>query len=243
MPSSVRSTFAGLEVKTVRFQNPATQHVINIAGVMHLAHDSFWANLQDFMNQASKEGVLHLEGVKGFVGPLSEEESEKVDSLKSMASISLKMAEITKLTFQKAGLKIEGLNAKNIDADVLSVARRMTVESLKSMSEAVDKFEELKESESEVGKVMVWVIKNMGWVQIIQKFFKTFSPAALNTDPAILDYRNEIAIEAALKETKPVTLVWGAGHIPGMTKLLNAAGYVEVASGWNVAVPRSYKLS
>jgi len=242
MPSAVRSTRFGLEVQTVQFTNPRTHHDINIIGVVHIAHSSFWTQLQEKMNEASKDGVLHLEGVKRSMGPLREKDSERVDKLMKMAGISQKLAKLTKLTFQKDALKVDGLNAKNVDAYAEDVARRIDEQTLAKMSASAEKIASSKAKEEDLATIVVWVLKNMGWIGNVQKFVKFFSPTSLSMDSAILDYRNKIAIGEALKEKEHVTLVWGAGHIPGMTRLLKRAGYIERGSSWATAVPSSYQV-
>jgi hypothetical protein len=246
MSSYIRNTLSGLKVKSVRFQNPESGHVITIVGVMHIAHQNFWASTRVSLAASVNAGhVIHAEGVKPFVGPLLETDQRKVSMLAKLASVSLFFAELTGLPYQRHGLPMDGLNAKMIDADVLTLVRLLEEEDLMEVSSQVDKMVKAPDEKQRraLAVSLLWALKNQKLVQGIGKLLRPFSGLPdVNLTAAVLDYRNEFAVSAAVKETKPVVLLWGAAHIPGMSDLLGKAGYVVDGEFWDVLIPRSYKV-
>lgn len=87
-----------------------------------------------------------------------------------------------------------------------------------------------------------WIFKNFGArVSILRILGGLVNRLITGESRLIVNHRDSVAIQAVFDQMKPgssFVLLWGAGHLPGMRKLLKAAGFQDspTQSMWRTAL-------
>jgi hypothetical protein len=243
--ADIRNTKRGLEMRTRRYRNMKTGHSITLIGVIHLAHPSFWKNTERKMISAARDGVVHYEAVRkddsGKTIPAHI--AERIEKLKTLSAASTIGAKLTGLMFQKDGIDYTGNTSwKNVDLTVVEVAESLDSDTLKKTAEELENLTKdiTQEQQRMLGKAFLFMFRHFALINRAVGIKKLLNPSML--DKVILEKRNRYAMHYALKEKKPLTLVWGAAHLSGMGKILERAGYSLVGQDWELAIPADYKL-
>jgi hypothetical protein len=243
--ADIRNTKRGLEMRTRRYRNMRTGHSITLIGVIHLAHPSFWKTTERKMISAARDGIVHYEAVRrddsGKTIPAHI--ADRIEKLKALTSASTIGAKLTGLMFQKDGIDYPGNpNWKNVDLTVVEVAESLDSDTLNKTAEELENITKdiPEEQQRLLGKAFLFALRHFTLIHRLTTIKKLVNPSVL--DKVILEKRNRYAIHHALKEQKPLTLVWGAAHLSGMGKILERAGYSLVGQDWELAIPADYRI-
>lgn len=203
---------------------------ITLIGVTHVADAALYAKAQQYVEYRERAGaVVHAEGVQPSTDPMSDAERDLVERLGVAVSSgrALVTALVTALGFsdQKAAGFDPWSNPSWVCTDVtgLQLLRAMRdpvawVEQHEEVAEV--RLEQLPErAQSFVTTAVRFGLRHPVGLRLLSLSLPGKEHAAL------LDLRNQTAIQAALAEPRDVVEVWGLGHLPGMGRLLCRNGY------------------
>lgn len=240
----IRSHTTGLQAATHTFFNPKKLHRVTIIGVQHVAHDDFWDEINNALTEADEEGAIHFEGVapsNNVTDPLLK---DKIAVFNAVLHHVDNLPELLNLTHQKD--RIDRSRFKNgsvHDTDIQTVVSEMNFfqyQGVKLLLAAVN---------ATGGNLSTMT------PDFPEKMFKTIMDRKTNSKAGfdvlrlqsfakkhMLEARNTIAVNAAVKEDKDVTLLWGAAHTPGIGAQLESAGYVLIDTMWRTVIPADHKI-
>lgn len=232
----IRKTKAGIELATVRLENPKGDRSVTVIGVQHIATQASWdrdiAHLRELEAAGAK---IFLEGVLPVEGELSAEDGERVAALQGTMGTQKFLADVTGLTHQKAAFTAAGTTWKPYDIPMLELVRELKDSTIRRLQKAAKLDEEDLKAAPELA---------LGLLRLLP-FIPTMLSRILSGDLTknIIDRRNEYAVDGVLRTTTDHrVLYWGAAHLSGMVKLLRQQGYTVTSEEWRVVLPASYKV-
>lgn len=224
----------GLQFPTMLFQHPSGKRVM-LVGMMHLADETFYTGVQRRLDQLDASWEVHLEGVRPFVGPLTEDDANRVRTVTTLASFSAVIAGHLKLAGQGSSLKRRP-GWKTYDVNALDVAAGFPAFSSESIERLEAKQAELTE-DAELEKFRMRLRRPLPRLRFAML---SLLPPIRRIIDAIVHQRDQYAFDHAMQTDANVALVWGALHGRGIGKRLAAAGYRLTAIDWDTAIPASY---
>lgn len=244
----VRRRRGSVEAATVGFAHPGTGHRIVVVGVLHLGTQAYWDRLGADLAAAEQAGwAIHTEGVSG---PTRQERLaatpqtlEHWDNLTDLVQMTRKVGEATGLVHQGDGLTLPG-SATRVDLTLPQVAERLDPAQVERAARRLDG----------VDLTLSADLPERAY-RITSRTFANALTLALSLPSGlwgllglgrgldrrvVLDTRNLYAVSAAVAvQEQPVLLLWGAGHLPGMARLLHEHGYRPSVHQWRPALHAS----
>jgi hypothetical protein len=217
--------------RRVDLTHPDGRTVILI-GVAHVAPDRYWHHLrEECAAHLRAGGIFHLEGARDpapeVAAAMSRRQVARMKQLDFAADLSRRIAATLHLTGQGAGLVTylrDTGQATIIDTDVATMMRGWFKPPLfigRCVTRVIDSLVQHPDFAATLASQLgQGDTGNPGVVTAIGLWLLTgVSQRTLVHD------RNQLAISAAVAATRPVMLVWGGRHLPGMIQLLQSAGY------------------
>jgi len=227
-----------LQIAVHAYRHPTTEHQISVVGTAHIGDDHYYRQVAEFVSAREAEGaVVHYERVRkgageqmaDFTGP----ERHVLDIFRALATGQRRLGMFLGLTHQFARLtpRDEWLNADMTDLELI---RALGVDGAPRRVPPVDElFDELE-------RAPWWFAA--GFRTLVRALLRlaTWSAPRLrwrNRWPdsrIVVDARNQLAVQAALSapQDRPLVMIWGAAHLPGIGALLAASGYARTETRW-----------
>lgn len=253
---SIRKRRGNIETAVVRYTSPVRKP-ITVIGMQHIADASFYDTVAEEIKALQGEGaVVHYE----LTGPGSDEELEQLprelvglvrelreNGERRRAEGAAKLSDLLGLASQHRlydqYADTEGWeNHDFTDAQMASYfgvrSMRKMMESSTSMMKMLDQDDERVRRWS--AKIMLFLIRHINVLYPLTNLVTSLRPRKAAEQAIILDMRNSVAVNAALKaaEERPVVMPWGAGHIPGLTDKLAEYHYRVDEVRWLTALRR-----
>lgn len=213
-----RTNYQGAQVPRLIFKNDNGHRVV-LQGMIHIGDKSFYERLlKDFH---SFKGEIHLEGVS------NKSDSDSAEVLRRLHSLLANVLGVSlqKETINKSILVKEPEKFKNYDLDFVDVQEEINemIVMIKGMLEEKDMAESLF-----TNRVFMKALSLSFFLSNANKTRKM--PIKMET---IIDGRNDYAVSKVLNNPNDVMLVWGAAHLPGMSKILIDNDYDLVDIQWD----------
>ncbi len=239
--SNLRTMKGDVQTPVVYFLNQNTKRMVILVGVVHLGEKSYYAQIRELL--ASLDGFTVL---YEWIKALSDEEKSKlteksekiVKEFESYGKSSRMICEILGLQPQKEGLPIE---AKWINTDVraFELINYFVNHNLNFMKD-IGKIEKLLGAESD--QVLdKWLLngtfKRIIVVMVFAGFYSKLTRKRRLKHDFLINQRNVVAVEGIREHLAKgnVVAIWGAGHLPGIAKMLKQDGFSVVGKEWYTA--------
>lgn len=228
-----------LQTPTVTLYNVKTKKRLVVLGMMHVADKEYFAGRLNQIKDFERQGYVVLyEGVGRADQEQIQQEPEEVRRAYEYMLKSLRFRDLVcallGVVNQSAVLRPQ-MGWINTDVDLLSLIRRIEDAGGKQLWSAelddlvaqLDKDEDAQEMTKVILDHMLVRLPYLSSVKLYNWLFgrKAHRQTQI-TLGALLGWRNQVAVEGILKYLDhDVVAVWGAGHIPGMLRLLRRHGY------------------
>lgn len=211
------------EIQTPQHTFTNGKRTIVLYGVSHIAEQSFWVITRDRIQDLENAGYeVHYEMVKN---DMDNPPMEGVLDYKALSGIF-------KLQSQKDGL-IYGDTWKRTDITTSQLYAQSDMEKVRhlgvKMTEAMTAIKALDPAPTGFLRFL------MKAVLTVSRFIKQGSLAGIPRS-IIVDQRNGVALNAALRAKGNVVAIWGAEHLPGISAGLRAHGFRHVNTAWTTAI-------
>lgn len=231
----IRKSKAGIELATVRMENPNGDRSVTLIGVQHIATQASWdRDIAELRKLEAAGAKIFLEGVRPAEGKISEEEASRVEAVTGLMKMQKILADATGLTHQKAAFTEAETTWTTYDISMLELVSELKPSTIRRLQKAAKLDNDDLESFPEMALTLLRLLP----------FIPTMLSRIFSGDLSkhIIDRRNEYAVEGVLRSNVDHrVLYWGAAHLSGMVKLLREAGYTVTAEQWRVVLPASYK--
>ena len=227
----IRKSYRGLETRNQSYVD-SNGRTITISGAMHLSTPEAWKSLIAYLVEAERNGAsIHLEGVQPVPDVvLTEQEQKGITVISGLIKMGKSFAAITGLQHQTDAF-LDAPKWEKHDLNLLEVVKGIDDKTVNLIAGfPVD-------SINISGKRAVNSLRNINLTRIAGFFI----PMVRRLMSALIDSRNEYAINKAIETKGDVVLFWGAAHLSGMHKLLVKAGFKPAKTEWRVVLPNSYK--
>lgn len=227
---NIRLWKGDLQVRTHHFYNPYTERYFHLIGVCHMASYEFWKSTQAKVAELEEVypgSEVHMEGIFH-------------DVEKDLAMVSrhghARLGRALRLPYQSEGLTY----GKHWIRTDLTLSQ-----ALAKMKDPETFVKKLREGATASLEAADFIDGNKPWVRKLSRSLFRYG-LALTALPffkspeqdVIIDIRNRHAVSTMLTSGTDIITLWGAGHLKGMTKILEGAGYTKISSQWNTCVPR-----
>lgn len=233
-----------LVTASLSFIHPYTLHQVEVIGVVHLARQDYWDALGERLENLEDRGwAIHLEGMS----PPTPQECLSVPAdvtqhwrnLQRLTGLSGRVAAQTGLVHQRHGLTLPDA-ARTFDMTLPTVAARLDREEVATLADLADDLD-LRLAADATDWLVLTASRRFGQNLTTALTRRNGLWSLLGTrrapDPTVIvQTRNVFAVECAVNDPQPVVLVWGAAHLPGMTRLLRGRGYFLSEPSWSPAV-------
>lgn len=235
--SFVRFRNGGLQTPILRFEHPITKRRITLVGVIHIADAPYFKAIQEAIDE-SRDDVVLYESVKPLEewerSTLTKREQEALAELEQFKRIVNVIADICGLTFQKDAMSYRD---SWINADI----------STKGLVEAFAKYDvRLLPKESSAQKLMEGgdltklifhtALAHLVPIIVAVAALTPFTKNKKKEKNIVLDKRNKIALHHIASHTeRDITTIWGAAHLPGITRGIKRLGYAQTSKEWLTA--------
>lgn len=246
---NMRNVDGKLQTPIVYYENPQTNRVVVFIATFHYADAAYYAAIQEVIDSLKGYKVLY-EGV----GKLSSKEELSLTMVEQKIAEEFnkafqameKIGSIMELTNQRDGLAYND-SWLNTDMSMYHMIWKFGQKDL-NLLERSPNFEELLDDKMEHGiaRWLINILLNRAVpLAVILNILMFFSKNNRDVRSLVLDARNEIAIDAIFKNLIDgnVATIWGAGHLPGIEKILVNQGFREVRRDWfTVYTKRKYSV-
>lgn len=205
--------------------HPVTGRSVMLLGTMHIGHAGYFSRLSRVLARHQATGAeIHVEGISS--NPrcgLSAWECERLDEVDSWADPETAgaAAALLSLDSQGANLRVPA-GARNIDFTQVELLRRVGEDNFRRLLAP--------QPASPGGR------SAGGLVRAALRFQMRHGRAlrGRRVNRVVITERNRLAFVGATDALTrgDVVLVWGADHVPGLTRLFRASGYRVSAEDW-----------
>ena len=227
---ALRTRDGAMDVATDIYSNG--ERFVALAGVCHIADQSFWDNLNKRI--AGYEDMGYSVQYERIRNDLTKEEVAKVKGGTGTSELYEKLAEIAHLQAQSNAITYldhwENTDIAMSEWLKLGKQAREMMAILAEMSTALDTLVKLGGKER-VGRDLRLGLR---WMPVVQHLI----PRNRELNSMVIELRNKIAAEALLKAEGNVVSIWGAGHLSGIGKILRSNGFHRESRVWSTAVSR-----
>lgn len=223
-----------LHVPVVDFVNTDTNQKVSFLGCIHIGDNGFYRTLEHIIAQSPNTLVL-CEGTRETFT-----DQEKIDK-HPYTLIAKLIGVVTQFTMHYQ--PTWEFNDHEEKLSQLSRIFKILQKKNKDGKTFEEVIKELKpESKKKIGRLLATLILNMTFLKIITSFKKKKWRDKV-IEHVIINMRNEYAIKHVdtKKDHPHLILLWGAGHLPGMEKLLRERGFKRTYSKWIPAFTRLKK--
>lgn len=231
------------------YTHPEYENQVSLFGMIHIAQPHYYQGIQTWVDWTDKGGaVIHYERVKRAT---SEELQASPRSVRAKAAHMESFMKSLYGWFDSFGLvkQSEAMTYRphweNHDASILDLAERIGSSVIRRNLIAVKVIELMFRRTGPDTKqdFLVSALHNILSDDNGHEDTKRRLSGILvgNSDGAVVDYRNDIALTAFDDQQRvapgsDVTLIWGAGHLPGLGKGLENRGYTKAYEERVVAI-------
>ncbi len=219
--------------------NRETGSTIGFVGMIHAGNQEYYDDIAEYLRGAEKRGsVVHYEGVKKAVeGDELPEEwvEEAAEAFGQALPADLIIRHVRDAKKQREALAYQD-HWQNHDVSMHEVVQRLGSE---VVSEFVKDAGSISKAESEFGpekfgKFLRKVLLALPTLAPLKDLLKL---GDRRMHDVIVTYRNEVALRAVRRQIaaepgRDITLLWGAGHGPGVIKGLERLGYRKLGTTW-----------
>lgn len=219
---------------------------VDLVGMIHVAEPAYYEAIQGFVDRRAHEGaVVHYEGVKRVSKEQFRQAPRQVRQNAALSRMALRdlyhmVSDVDGLVHQGKGITYRK-EWKNNDATILDQGAsmsRLAVDSLYASTRI------LKLVNRVVGKEMMHQLLRESLRGIDESDGKPRGIrriGAASREDFVIRKRNEIAIAALDEELHDnpdtdVLLMWGAGHLPGMSHEVENRGFVQTDEQYLTAI-------
>lgn len=250
---SVRTTRHGaFQTAVVSYAHPVTGQAVTVVGTSHIADSGYWRHISALIGGLEDTGaVVHYESTRlptveerVYLNP---KEILALENLEVMADLQKLMADLLGAVHQHAGLPPRA-GWENTDFTVVEMIRALGSENIPTFPPGLDVVgwmrSMLETSRLPLAKRLCVRVFSL-FLGLILRFYPFVMPALEVVTGerwnsfrknVILDDRNRVAVGAATRAGRPVVMVWGAGHLPGIGALLLTQGFVCCSVRWFTAL-------
>lgn len=233
---AVRVRGGRVEAPAVEYQHPCTGRRVALVGTVHVADTAYWQAIQELVSSRQRAGYrVCYEHVR----PLTEAESaaltdaqrELARQMEVASRAVLSLCKATGLVYQRDGLAYRDswINTDMSQAELIDALADAGVDSFLPGLE-----EELKRLAGRrwVKVLGPWLFDRV--LECLPLLSVLGTTRHREWKRVVVDVRSEIGVRGALREAESadVVSIWGAGHVRGMSLLLERAGYRRVARRW-----------
>lgn len=219
----IRLAPQGVQVPEITYTKDGKRIVIQ--GAIHIADRKFYENIIDKIKGFS--GETHLEGI---VSTDPQYENQKI-LLNSVYEI---MSAYGNIAYQKDFINkniVDDKKVFNYDLTDVEIGNRVFDEkTLNKLEQLVKDFKNKTSKNNTIFNIGSSPLFNILIVLAGKSNIK------LNDEEIIIDKRNTLSIDKALKTEKDVFLFWGTKHLDGMNDLLLEEGFTIEKVRWKTAI-------
>lgn len=228
---ALRTRDGAMDVATDIYTNG--DRVIAVAGVCHIADASFWDGLNRRISGYENMGYsVQFERIRNDLTP---EQLKKIKGGEGTGALYEKLADISGLLAQSKALhyKDHWENADIAMSQWLALGKPAytLIAMIAEAAASLDKVIEIGGKER-VGRDLRLGLR---WMPVFQHVL----PKNKERDDILIHLRNKVAAEAMLKADGNVVSIWGAGHLPGIGKILRKDGFRRESRVWSTAVHKN----
>lgn len=222
MPRVMRTTRNSLQAPMEVWTNGS--RLIHLIGMSHVADPRFYADTARILAELEEDGaVVYAEGVRYADGTVP---GRKILETLVIHEIFGDLVHQTiALPNQKRWRNVDLTVEELLDHSDDPVALEMLISPNLSVHD--------RRSATTVGALM-----RPALVPVLSLAGRFAGAGRIAHEHAVLDLRNELVLDAVLAEDHDAVLIWGAAHLPGMGRILAAAGYELVARTWRPVMAR-----
>jgi hypothetical protein len=247
-----RTRLAGLQTPVLHYQHPVTRHRIVLVCTVHIGEPAYFAELFALIRDERRHRALvHYEALrKPSPEEMATATAEELAALRALAMVTSRrqvgiFARCLGLVHQSARGALRP-RPQWINTDVTRL------ELVRLLGAGVDPtgmggFDELPDILNELpARYSAVVVALLRWLIILGPRVSRFAqlPGAHRSsrrwlrEDALVDVRNDVAVRAALAapRSRPLVMIWGLGHGPGIGRALISQGYLLTSTTWHTAV-------
>lgn len=224
----------GVDTAAMFYKHPDGK-LITVVGTMHFATRSYFDELCVLIAERENAGAcVHYESLRDEYpddATLSREQKQQV------LAVWKRQPDSRVSRFRAIGMDLishrEGLHYssawRNVDFTVGELHELGTL--------ALDQPENLQELSPFVKKLLQAQIRN-SMLASAKRAADTGGADSSFAGDIVAHARDVFAVQAALRETRDVVMIWGAAHLAAIGGLLSHGGYALVETKWFAALPR-----
>jgi hypothetical protein len=249
---SVRKTGDGVQTAVNTYRNANTGHDITIVGTMHIGDATYFRKLSALVSAAQSRGaVVHYESTGEVTDAerqgLSDEELQALKAIEGMDVLQKRLPRFLGLIHQcdSWSRRPEWVNT---DMSTVELIRALGVKRLPTGPPDAEKMNEMFDwlgcpccippvVSRSLASAVRFVLRNVSWLTPLASLMRG-PVAAWLSKSVIIGERNKIAVAAAVATPRdhPLVMIWGAGHLPGLGRMLKTHGYALCSTDWFTAL-------
>lgn len=228
-----KSGLSAFETATWELENSQTGQKVSLVGMMHVGDESYFQETAELLEGLSDKGYdVHYERLMkasdARVAAIPEAFREDFERLRASikASSQTETASALRLHHQKDKL-VYPSGAENIDFSDLDVFRALGFKKASRLFEPLD----LQGVSVDAARRMLVLTFRL---RALRSVLDRLTPKGRAVKRVILDGRNDHAVRHARRALKDsnIALVWGAEHLPGLFRGLQADGFQLKGVSW-----------
>lgn len=233
----IRTVSGDLQVAVDTYHRAKDGRRITLVGMVHVADRRFFDRVQMLVAKRESAGaVVHYERIR----PITDESATDAElalavRLRKLGDHAL-LADLVGLQMQTRSLQYQRHWA-NTDMTVLQLLRTMPepADWVAGMERAATSLDDMDDQQRRDAKRVVgWIVRHLPLVSRLTAWKR--GGQGRRQARVLIDARNQVAIDAALTETREVVALWGAAHLPGIAAGLEREGFRRVSTKWLTAV-------
>lgn len=234
---SIRSVDGTLATPLYEFEHAHTDSTLSLVGTIHIGTSTYYEDIQAYAQDRQAAGsAVHYELVNkaddAALKAAGPEVADSVIALRNFGDFFTAICDKLDLVHQTDGITYAD-SWENHDANELELAQLLGAEAVRKLVQANESLTQLSDSRPDfTAKFLKAVLRTLPVMCLTQDMLPRSQAKR-----TLVDYRNTIALKAVARTLaddpdRDITMIWGAGHVPGLRKGLERQGYQARRVRW-----------